>query len=646
MKHSLLSGLLLCLLAIFAASPAAAVKPLRISIFPFSPPFSFYAVRDGNRYLQGYTIDECLAVGKKLGRPVEFVPTSSLKRQAPSLKKGELACIAHDSDSYAQRHSLEFLPIGVSLQHYLYVHTSCRPGIHLDKAETFRNKRFVTVKEAPYSIDIPPLIDMIEAPSALEALNLLNQGIVDIFIAPAERVADYLITTHGFTSVRKEGDFIGEIPLGFIVDPRDQEQTEALRTAVKELKRTGSLARIRDKWFSRDADGFNLAKYGRHIAATLLGITTLFIAFGLWNLSLKRRVARVARDLRQTEQRYRDLIESSPDMIFVVNEAGEILHANERARTSLHLGIPCTGLSVGSLVVPDERDEITVFLKKIFSDGCDRFEFRMNPQKGETMHVEIAGRIIQGPVQACLQACLFARNVTERNLLEEELIQSERLAIIGKMAAGVAHEINNPLGIIQYNAEDILYAEKMSDDAREGLVAISRNASRAADTITHMLDLASPKPMAKTLLNLEEAVQDSIALLGPRLKNTQVSLKSINPPLNMLGDSRAIQQVLVNLLLNALNSMQGEGTISITGQTTKEGIRLVVQDTGKGIPQKDLPRIFDPFFTSRNNGFGLGLFITRRIVEHHEGIIFAESEPGNGTRMFLEFPTHTNEENV
>lgn len=622
------------------------MKSLRISIFPFSPPFSFYAIQDGDRHLQGYTIDECLALGKILRRTIEFTSTTSINRQAGALKKGEIALIAHDSASYATRHGFAFIPVGISLQHHLYIHRSCPPGVNLHKAETFRNKRFVTVKGAPYSIDIPPSVDMIEAPSALEALNLLNQGIVDIYIAPAERVADYLITTHKFTSVRKDGDFIGETPLGFIVDPRDQEQAKALRSAIKELERTGSLARIRDQWFSRDTDDFDIAKYSRPIAATLLSITALFIAFGLWNLSLKRRVAQIARDLQQTEQRYRDLIESSPDMIFVVNETGEILHANEQARTNLYLEVPYQGLTISKLIVPDEHKEITAFLQKIFKNGCCRFEFRMNIKKGHTMDVEIAGRIIQSPVQSGIQACLFARNITERNRMEEELIQSERLAIIGKMAAGVAHEINNPLGIIQYNAEDILYAEKMSDDAKEGLVAISRNASRAAYTIKHMLDLASPKPMTNELLNLKDVVQDSIALLGPKLKNTKLSLDSINSSLNMIGDSRAIQQVLVNLLLNALNSIQGEGTIKITGQKNRGGILLVVQDTGKGIPQKDLPRIFEPFFTSRNNGFGLGLFITRRIVERHEGIIFAESDLGKGTCMFLEFPTHKIEENM
>jgi len=108
----------------------------------------------------------------------------------------------------------------------------------------------------------------------------------------------------------------------------------------------------------------------------------------------------------------------------------------------------------------------------------------------------------------------------------------------------------------------------------------------------------------------------------------------------MQGDPRAIQQVLVNIFLNALSSMDGKGAVTISGQKTEQGVRLEVADHGRGIPRENLAKVFDPFFTSRDNGFGLGLFITRRIVERHGGIIFAESEPGKGTRMILEFPTH------
>jgi PAS domain S-box-containing protein len=627
----------LCLLILLTAT-AAYAEPLRISIFPFSPPFSYHAVSKGQRELTGYTVDECLAIGKLLNREIEFVETSSIERQASWVSSGDVPVIAHDSRDYATRHDLTFLPVGVSLQHHLYRNIATPPGINLKVPASWKNLHFVEVKGAPYVDEIPDIPGAIQAPSALEALHLLNEGVADVFIAPSERVADHIIEFHNMRSVKKEGSFIGEAPLGLIVNPNNTELIRQLTGAIKTLEKNGSLARIRGKWFNAKEKPFFI-RYASRIAWTSIAVAIAFLCFTLWNISLKRRVEKVTRALRRTEQRYRNLIESSPDMIFLVSENGDVLHANERARSHMLPGTDLAGLNIRDIVSAEDREEIGSFLAKVFHDGCDKHEFRMDERDERSLEVEIAGRLIQGADHAGQLACLFARNVTERNRMEEELIQSERLAIIGKMAAGVAHEINNPLGIIRFNAEDLLYAEEMSADAKDGLTAISRNAARAADTITHMLELASPKPLKSEPFNLEDALRDSIALMGPKLKRTRISVDMTNTPLAMRGDPRAIQQVLVNIFLNALNSMDGKGNIAIKGQKTAQGVRLEVADEGKGIPREDLARIFEPFFTSRDNGFGLGLFMTRRIVERHEGIIFAESESGKGTRMILEFPT-------
>jgi len=632
---------LLFIILLLANAPAMA-QTLRVSIFPFSPPFSYFSVQGQQRELAGYTVDECLSIGKFIGREIEFVEASSIARQADAVRSSDIPVIAHDSREYADQHGFVFLPVGVSLQHHLYRNKSCQTNINLLNPLTWEGKRFVKVKGAPYVEEVPSPPGTIEAPSALEALHILNDGVADIFVAPSERVADHIITTHDLNSIRKEGSFIGEAPLGLVVDPTDTLLISQLSEAIKTLERNGSLARIRGKWFNQDKE-LAFTKYAKHIAGISLTIGLAFLGFALWNISLKRRVEKVTRDMRRTEQRYRSLIESSPDMIFLITEDGTILHANERAMSNMLLTPSYQGMNIRDLVAEQDREEVPAFIKKVFHDGCDKYEFHMDERTNAVLEVEIAGRLIQGTGHAGQLACLFARNVTDRNRMEEELIQSERLAIIGKMAACVAHEINNPLGIIQYNAEDMLYAEEMSDDAKDSLTAISRNASRAADTITHMMDLASPKPMAKDLLHLEDEVKDSISLLGPKLKKVRLTLEFKRPPLTMQGDSRAIQQVLVNLLLNALGCMNDEGTIDIQGSKTADGIRLAIKDEGTGIAQKDLPRIFDPFFTSRENGFGLGLFITRRIVERHDGIIFAESEPGGGTQMVIEFPTQTEE---
>nr|WP_243545705.1 ATP-binding protein [Pseudodesulfovibrio tunisiensis] len=620
----------------FPAGNVFAEPVLRVGFGIISPPFAFLSVKDGRKVIRGYDVDICVMLSKISGVKMRFLPIGSIRERGTLLRNDENSAIIGSKDK-ARKLGLAFIPAGVSLRNHLYVHKDCHTVTCL---RDLKGKRVALVKDAPYD-EVEVKGEIIEVNSPLEALTLLHDGAVDVFLAPAERVADYLIENHELTEVRKVGLTLARVPLGLIISTRDSDLVAQFRQGMQYLKDHGHIQRLRDKWFGKEVGGLNLSRYYRHIAAGSATILAIFAGIILWNVSLKRRVARVADDLRRTEQRYRDLIESSPDMIFLVTEAGDILHANDRALSNLSLTSPAPDLNFEDLVIADEKEDVAAFLTKVFNDGCDKYEFEVDMPDGSLLQVEVAGRIIQGSLHTELLACLFARNVTERNRMEEELIQSERLGVIGKMAASVAHEINNPLGIIQANAEDLLFAGEVDADTREGLEAIQRNAVRAGEIIRDLLDLASPKPFAEETLDLADMVHESITLLGPKLRQVELTL-DLRGPLMVRGDSRALQQVVVNLLLNAQNYVQEGGEVAIAGYASAHGddqtIRLEIRDSGKGIARENLFRVFEPFFTSRKSGFGLGLFITRRIVERHNGIIFAESEPGRGTRIIIELP--------
>jgi PAS domain S-box-containing protein len=475
----------------------------------------------------------------------------------------------------------------------------------------------------------------------MEALTMVSQGTMDVFVAPSERVADDLIDRYQISGIIKKGVVLGETPVGIIVTRTKPRLAGRVRDAFTHLQQVGLAAQLRDKWFGKPTLTEDLRAYAKYVAIGSGVVGVIFIVIVVWNVLLKRRVEEVTLNLRRTEQRYRDLIESSPDMIFLVTEQGDILHANERARTFL-LFPEGEAPNLQQLVTRDYRDEISAFLSKVFNDGCDKHDLQMISATSHTMEVEVAGRIIQGGAREQVLACLFARNVTERNRMEEELMQSERLGIIGKMAASLAHEINNPLGIIQANAEDLMYEEGASDSVKEGLAAIQRNAIRAGEITTGLLEAATPRPMIMEILDVRTLITDSLMLLGSKNKRDRVTLEIEDHPLHIRGDERALQQVLVNLVFNSLAVTDEDGSITILAQGDGDGeqetVRIEVRDTGKGIPRENLTQIFEPFFSSRKGGFGLGLFITRRMVQRLDGLIFAESEPGRGTSMFLEFP--------
>ncbi|MDD3311765.1 ATP-binding protein [Pseudodesulfovibrio sp.] len=612
----------------------------RVGIRAISPPFSFLAVKNGEQGVRGYSVDEMVMLGQIMGADMEFKPLHDLGERQDMFLNGSVDILAHDSQLVARDLNALFIPVGISLRHHLYVNKNCRSVTCL---RDLTGRKVVAITAAPYSPEIQLGHDVVWLASPMEALNMVSQGIMDVFVAPSERVADDLIERYQIPNIIKKGVVLGESPLGILVSRDRPELAERVRKAFVHLQETGLAAQLRDKWFGKPTISGDIRAFVRYagIASGVAGV--IFVVIVIWNVSLKRRVERVTTDLRRTEQRYRDLIESSPDMIFLVNEQGDILHANERVHAFLRPTGPVVGGNLKQVVTREYVDEISAFLDKVFNDGCDKHELVMQGASSRPMEVEVAGRIIQGSDRAELLACLFARDVTERNRMEEELIQSERLGIIGKMAASLAHEINNPLGVIQANAEDLVFEEGLSPDVKEGLLAIQRNAIRAGEITKGLLEAATPRPMSIEVLEVGALVRDALLLLGSQSKRQRVEVLVPDEPIHLRGDERALQQVLMNLVFNSLAASEAHQPIRILaardGGEDGGTVRIEVRDSGKGILRDKLTQIFEPFFSSRKGGFGLGLFITRRMVQRMDGLIFAESEPGRGTSIFLEFPS-------
>jgi two-component system NtrC family sensor kinase len=227
---------------------------------------------------------------------------------------------------------------------------------------------------------------------------------------------------------------------------------------------------------------------------------------------------------------------------------------------------------------------------------------------------------------------------------QRQLAQADKLASVGRLAAGVAHEINNPLtGVLSYAS---LLRKRMEGDAAacEDLDVIVRETVRCRGIIRGLLDFARPTPPARKPMDLNEVVRRAVSVVMTQLSLNQVDLSlDLAAELPMVhADANQIQQVAVNLLLNAGDAIgDGGGTIRVTTRTrTEDSVELLVQDNGRGIPPEDLPRIFEPFYTTKgNHGTGLGLAVSWGIVEAHGGALEVRSDPGQGTCFTLRIPT-------
>jgi signal transduction histidine kinase len=252
----------------------------------------------------------------------------------------------------------------------------------------------------------------------------------------------------------------------------------------------------------------------------------------------------------------------------------------------------------------------------------------------------------------------FNRMLRELELRQGQLVRSEKLAALGTLLSGVAHEINNPLSNISTSCE-ILAEEVGSGDTafqKDLLEQIDTETWRARRIVRSLLDYARDRDFKREPLALAGLVEDTLRLLRGRIPPEVAVTVAIDDETVVAGDRQRLQQVLINMVGNALEAVGGAGAIVISarcaaaaaasdalvfGQCPPEGIEIVIGDDGHGIAPEALPRIFDPFFTTKDvgHGLGLGLFIVFEIIEEHGGCIAVESAPGKGTTFRIRLPT-------
>ena len=230
--------------------------------------------------------------------------------------------------------------------------------------------------------------------------------------------------------------------------------------------------------------------------------------------------------------------------------------------------------------------------------------------------------------------------------MQDSLIQSEKLASLGKMAAGIAHEINNPLTSILINSHLLL--EKTDDDpyTKESLNLITEETSRCSSIVKGLLEFSRQNPPKKEPADINMLIANTSALLENQFKFQNIEVKKdfdSNLP-NVKIDTSKIRQVLWNLMINASEAMPDGGKLIISTSLSENEKKVVIKitDTGKGIPKENINKLFDPFFTTKESGSGLGLAVTYGIIQQHQGSIKADSEVGRGTTFTVVLPISSN----
>jgi PAS domain S-box-containing protein len=353
--------------------------------------------------------------------------------------------------------------------------------------------------------------------------------------------------------------------------------------------------------------------------------------------------------LRQSEQQYHHLLESTHDLIQSVSPEGNFLFVNQAWLKILgYLQAQLPTLRITDVIHPRSLSHWrSVCARVLAGESVQYLQATLLAQDGRSILVEgnMIGRHVDGTPVALHG---FFRDITERVRLQEQLIERERLAALGRITGAIAHELGTPLNSVLGYTQLLANAE-LPDDARRRLKIIESQVQRMAEIIKHYLSRTRGAPHAYRPINLNELVLETLVQLEMRFQQSHVQVVTeLSESLAVLkADGAALQRVMINLLTNAIDAMDAGGTITVTTRLTeppespRSGIVVEVIDTGVGIPAELLPRVFNLFVTTKNeaHGTGLGLAICQEIVRAHGGSIHISSQVGEGTCIRILLPT-------
>jgi two-component system sensor histidine kinase AtoS len=380
----------------------------------------------------------------------------------------------------------------------------------------------------------------------------------------------------------------------------------------------------------------------------------LAIAFNDMAISLRQRL----REITENERRYRLLFESAADAIFILDAegdgAGKIVSANQSA-AAMH------GYTVEELMIlhiqdidaPDAAQLSLERIKRLLQGEWIKTEINHMKKDGTVFPVEISAGVFEFDNHRYILA--IDRDITERKRTEETLQRAEHFRTTGELAAGLAHEIKNPLAGIKVTMETLAGEPYITQEDRSLLFKVIDEIKRIDGLLKGLLNFARP-PKPQFMATDVNAVLDAAAQMV--LQNRPASIgdsrtielvKDLAQDLpEIIADPMQLRQVFMNLLMNAADAMPADGTVQLKTSFDKTlcAITVVISDTGKGMDAAVLDKIFQPFFTTKAGGTGLGLAISKRLIEEQGGRIAIESSVGRGTAFSMTLACNQGKETV
>jgi PAS domain S-box-containing protein len=353
---------------------------------------------------------------------------------------------------------------------------------------------------------------------------------------------------------------------------------------------------------------------------------------------------RVTEELRSQHEFIEAVLETAGALVVVLDRQGKILRFNRACeQTTGYSSEEIAGKTVWDLLIlPEEIESVKdQFARLVGGEARNEQEHIWVAKDGRRRRIAWSNTVITNRKGGVDYVVGTGIDVTLLNQIQEQLRKTERVAELGTLASGMAHEIGTPMNVILGRAEYLMDRVK-EEPVKKGLQTIVAQVERITRVMNQLLAFARRKPPERGPLDLKDIVEDSLELFRERLAKSGVTVELAlgdHCPAAQ-ADADQMSQVIINLIMNALHAMENGGTLRVELEQEQDRIKLTVADTGHGIPQAALPKIFEPFYTTKEfgKGTGLGLTVVKGIIEEHQGTITVESEEGKGTRFTIRLP--------
>ncbi len=600
-----------------------------------SPPLRY--VNENTGQYEGLSIDYFSALSMELGVNIEFQPlmwSDALKQ----LKTGEIdLCDMYPSAERAKdylfsnpiyylRGAILVKKSNTTIQSVKDLENKTISGTEGDFVFEYINQEFDHVAT-------------VEASDLNEAIVLLTEGKVDAVLGD-ESVMNYLINKE---QLKNDyiilNDYLYEREAVLAVQKGNDKLIRIFNKAISNLNKKQTLENINNKWFGSSpliTKGSASDKVLLITRYVLILIALFVIGLYAWNIQLKREVLKQTTQLRVSKNELETVFNGLTHLMIVIDENCQIVDGNKTFCEKYQLnhdhlyGKHCKDINgiLGS------QCHNCIIIETFKSKQSQTREI-----KNGTRIYNVSTYVLKQVKDMKQNILVMMEDVTDFRINEDKMLQSTKMAAIGQLAAGIAHEIRTPLGIIRNN---LYYMKRSKDPAEhlESLAIIESSVARSNKIIDNLLNFSKLTDNEITKTNINDLIQN-IALLNKKFFTSRKINLNISCPSDLIVDINAesFKHVMINLINNAVDAIIDGGDLTIDVSVESDEMLVKVIDTGKGMSQQLLNKIFDPFYTTKEQGTGLGLYITYNEVQKIHGTIYATSTEEIGTTFNIIIPT-------